>query len=230
VEEGRERPPAALQIRRDADVLTYESRFLRGFFDLRARRGEVEGAVRGRALLGFLRALFGAALPERSGLLVHAAAVCRPGNADGDDPCGFLFLGASGAGKSTLARLAAQSGARVLGDEVVAARVLDRGGACGAVLFGTPLGSREGGLTSAACCALGTIVWLAQATAHELVPAPRSEAVRALLARAVAPPQATNPAALLDAATALVERAHVGELRFHRAPDFWTVLPRNPPK
>jgi hypothetical protein len=199
---------------REGQRLFYEGAGSAGTVDLAGRRGEFATFPGSEHLDGFLRFLLCAMLLDRGGLLLHGAGAVRAGR-------GYAFLGPSGAGKSTLADLAEESGARVLGDEVVAIR---RAGE-EALICGTPFGSRGRRAGTPGEAPLAAICALEKAPVHEFRPHPRVATARLLLAHAILDPAAAAPGALLDAALDLAGRAAGGTLAFERSAGFWGVLP-----
>ncbi len=115
----------------DGTRLRYVGHQLAGWFDTKARRGELlltrgtfEPAL--RALENFIRCAVAWCAAERGGALVHAASVVRNGKA-------YLFYGESGAGKSTLS--AVNTRGNVVSDDL--SLVLPRPGG-GLDLVGSP--------------------------------------------------------------------------------------------
>ena len=115
----------------DGSRLRYVGHQLAGWFDTKARRGELL-LTRGtfepelRALENFIRCAVAWCAAERGGALVHAASVVRNGKA-------YLFYGESGAGKSTLS--AVNTRGNVVSDDL--SLVLPRPGG-GLDLVGSP--------------------------------------------------------------------------------------------
>lgn len=115
----------------DGTRLRYVGHQLAGWFDTKARRGELL-LTRGtfepelRALENFIRCAVAWCAAERGGALVHAASVVRNGKA-------YLFYGESGAGKSTLS--AVNTRGNVVSDDL--SLVLPRPGG-GLDLVGSP--------------------------------------------------------------------------------------------
>ena len=98
----------------DGTLIRYVGHQLAGWFDTRARRGEIllsRGTYEPelRALENYVRCAVAWCAAERGGALVHAASAVRNGK-------GYLFFGASGAGKSTLASVNARG--RVVSDDL----------------------------------------------------------------------------------------------------------------
>ena len=115
----------------DGTRLRYVGHQLAGWFDTKARRGELL-LTRGtfepelRALENFIRCAVAWCAAERGGAFVHAASVVRNGKA-------YLFYGESGAGKSTLS--AVNTRGNVVSDDL--SLVLPRPGG-GLDLVGSP--------------------------------------------------------------------------------------------
>ncbi len=115
----------------DGTRLRYVGHQLAGWFDTKARRGELL-LTRGtfepelRALENFIRCAVAWCAAERGGALVHAASVVKNGKA-------YLFYGESGAGKSTLS--AVNTRGNVVSDDL--SLVLPRPGG-GLDLVGSP--------------------------------------------------------------------------------------------
>jgi hypothetical protein len=202
-----------VRISRAGQSLHYQGPGGAGILDV--GRGEARFATfpGGRHLDGFLRFALGVLLLERGGLLLHASAAERAGR-------GYAFLGPSGAGKSTIAKLARASGARVLGDEVVAVAPAGNG----ARIFATPFVSRGAPAGEPGEALLAAYAVLERAEAHRWEPLPAARVARALLATAILAPEAARPGRLLDTATDLAHRAPGGLLAFARDEGFWTVL------
>jgi hypothetical protein len=166
-----------------------------------------------------LHQALGVLLPEHGGLLLHAAAIERRDGAGATS--GHVFLGASGAGKSTLAALSASAGARVLGDEIVAVRVVDGR----AYAYGTPLGSRHGSPGAQGTAPLTSLCWLRHGPTHAFRLGRAGDALSQLLARTVTSPETIDGETLLRAAESVLSRATVGELTFALDAGFLAVLP-----
>ena len=83
------------------------------------------------SLLTLLGAVFAWRAPSAGRLVLHAAGIVLDGRA-------FVLCGAEGAGKTTWARVAAEAGVPVLGDDLVVVRAEDDG----AEAAGSPLRSR----------------------------------------------------------------------------------------
>jgi len=98
----------------DGSLIRYLGYQIAGWFDTRARRGEIllsrgDHEPELRALENYLRCAVAWSAAERGGALVHAASLVRDGT-------GYLFYGESGAGKSTLS--AVDTRARVVSDDL----------------------------------------------------------------------------------------------------------------
>lgn len=206
------------RVERRGPRLHYTARNTHATFDL--HQASVHVVVPGpRALLGVMRLLLGVLLPEHGGLLLHAAAIERRDGAGATS--GHVFLGASGAGKSTLAALSASAGARVLGDEIVAVRVVDGH----AYAYGTPLGSRHGSPGAQGTAPLTSLCWLRHGPTHAFRLGRAGDALSQLLARTVTSPETIDGETLLRAAESVLSRATVGELTFALDAGFLAVLP-----
>jgi len=98
----------------DDRQVRYMGHQLAGWFDTKARRGEIlltRGAFEPelRAIENYLRCAVAWCAAERGGALVHAASAVRNGKA-------YLFYGESGAGKSTLSAVSRRG--RVVSDDL----------------------------------------------------------------------------------------------------------------
>src|SRR6185436_518454 len=115
----------------EGSLIRYVGYRLAGWFDTRARRGEILLARGGhepelRALENYLRCGIAWSAAESGGALVHAASLVRDGKA-------YLFYGESGAGKSTLS--AVDRRAAVVSDDL---SLLLPGAGGGLDLVGSP--------------------------------------------------------------------------------------------
>jgi hypothetical protein len=189
----------------DAGALELVGPGFEGRYDRLVRRG----AIRQPASLGvfqrFLAGVFGVELPERGGLLLHAAALARGGRA-------HVFFGPSGSGKTTLARRRRHG---VLSDEVVALSV--HGEAASA--HGTPWRGRN------LSAPVGGLHRLRRTGVAGIRALPPALAVRELMQSLFVPmPDAVLGDAVLGTVARLVSLVPVFELSVVRGRPFWPAV------
>ncbi len=153
------------------------------------------------------------------GLCLHSAGVAR-----GHD--GFLFLGDSEAGKSTVARLSAQAGYTLLGDDL---NFVMRRSEAGYVLAAGPSVQLLPGGYSPARPALRGVFTLVQDADEYLVPLSPRQTARALFDSMLeSPPGRKLPDRVVGLAfkTAcdIARRVPGHELHFRKCPDFWKLI------
>jgi hypothetical protein len=200
---------------RQGPRLFYEGVGSTGEIDLERRRARFLTFPENEHLDGFLRFLVSTLLLERGSLLLHAAGVVWGLR-------GYVFLGPSGAGKTTIASLAERRGARVLGDEVVAARKVGEQ----VSLWGTPFGSHGQRAGAPGMAPLAAFCLLEKGQVPSFQKLAAATTARALLRHAIAAPGIVPPATLLDTAVALSRSCPGGTLSFTLDPSFLEVLPR----
>jgi hypothetical protein len=165
------------------------------------------------AVDSFLRALLALHLPQRHGVILHAAAVRDAGR-------GYLFAGRSGAGKSTVARLLCDL-AEVLSDELVAVRRTAEGWQ----VYGTPFWGDFARAGANLHAPLQDIYLLKHAASHRLEALPRGDALRALLQCSLQFAEGAQVAEwMLNVVSALAR--DVPAYRLHLLPDpgFWQLI------
>ena len=165
------------------------------------------------AVDSFLRALLALYLPQRQGVILHAAAVRDAGR-------GYLFAGRSGAGKSTVARLLCDL-AEVLSDELVAVRRTPDGWQ----VYGTPFWGDFARAGANLHAPLHAIYLLKHAAQHRVEPLSRGDALRALLQCSLQFAEGAQVAEwMLNVVSALAR--DVPACRLHFLPDagFWQQI------
>jgi len=174
----------------------------------------------------FLRIAFALFAVERDGLLIHCAALKRPGLASagaGVDPV-YLFVGQSGSGKSTVAAVSRAMGrATALGDDLI---LLRREGE-GWCAHGTPFWNfetvaREGQLETGL---VEGIYKLVQDRAVFAEPMSRAAATAELVANCpIVNDQPALLPILIDRCREIVGTITVRRLHFRKDDAFWDVI------
>jgi len=205
------------RLRQEGDRLRVQRCDFDADFDLGAATGGVT-CRRGGVLTGIesaLRICYSVLAVLHDGLILHAAGIARNGR-------GYVFAGPSGAGKSTIAGLCSPA-ERVLSDELVVVR---RSGTAFHV-HGTPFRGTSNAPPRAEAAALEGVYFPVKDRNAYVRPAPRTAAVRNLLACALAFGQTADYAdRLLSNVFALVDAVPNAYLHFAKRPDFWRLLGR----
>jgi hypothetical protein len=202
----------------DGRVLEAELTEWRARLDTRACRVTAEIDGRWPLAVGSLLKLVAQVYPLilGRGLVLHAAAVEREGNA-------YVFMGRSGAGKTTVALLSREAGLNALAEEMTYV---------GPAADGTPhvftMPFRQRGMLSPepACIPVAGVYWLEQAVTDEVVAVSHDrQLVATVRCAAVGVRHISLMEAALDPCRALVREVPVKVLRFRRGVGFWdTVL------
>jgi hypothetical protein len=174
----------------------------------------------------FLRIALALFVLERDGLLVHCAALKRPGAlwTRGDAGPVFLFVGQSGSGKSTVVSLSHAAGRAVaLGDDLI---LLRREGA-GWCAYGTPFwnfetAAREGQLETGPVAGIYKLV---QDRAVFAEPMSRAAATAELVANCpIVNDQPALLPVLFDRCREIVSTVPIRRLHFRKDDAFWDVI------
>ncbi len=165
------------------------------------------------ALLTLLGAAFAWRAPSRGTLVLHAAGIVLDGRA-------FVLAGAEGAGKTTFARVAAEAGAGVLGDDLVVVRAAE--GAVEAV--GSPLRSKPWNSTGRGAWPLAALLLPEHGTPAALRPASAMAARARVVASLPFVAEAMDRCPGLDAALDAIVRVPARLLRFAPDPGFLPLL------
>lgn len=198
--------PKGMTSRRDGDGIVFT---MSGGSARVPRRGRVDVVLfwedaehRALALVNLVLAALACRLPERGGLLVHAAGIVIDGRA-------FVLVGAEGSGKTTWAGLSGASGARVIGDDLL---IVEEGH-----LLATPLRAELATEATKGRFPLAGILVPAHAPSPSLEPLPRLAAAAALAANL--PYVSDLPVAAIEAGALvsfLVDRVPCFRLGFSR--------------
>ena len=200
------------------DVVRVDCTEWSAIFDLRGRTVDAElSSTRRLALDSLLKTVLQLiALHDRSGLVVHASAVERGGEA-------FVFCGRSGAGKTTAAFLSCNAGAKVIAEEMVFVGGLDRDIAPEVLTL--PFWQKDGTMTVPERLPLRRIFALKQAPLDAVEAMTHGAQVRALLSAAsIGVRVRPFMESALDLSCKLTERVPVRLLRFRESPDFWSAI------
>lgn len=165
------------------------------------------------ALLTLLGAAFAWRAPSRGTLVLHAAGIVLDGRA-------FVLAGAEGAGKTTFARVAAEAGAGVLGDDLVVVRAAEGG----VEAVGSPLRSRPWNSTGRGSWPLAALLLPEHGAPPSLRPAPAMAARARVVASLPFVAEAIDRCPGLDAALDAVVGAPARTLRFAPDPAFLPLL------
>lgn len=165
------------------------------------------------ALLTLLGAAFAWRAPSHGTLVLHAAGVVLDGRS-------FVLAGAEGAGKTTFARLAAEAGVAVLGDDLVVVRAAERG----VEAVGSPLRSRPWNTTGRGAWPLAALLLPEHGTPASLRPAAPMSARARLVASLPFVAEALDRCPGLDAALEAIVRTPARVLRFAPDPGWLPLL------
>ncbi len=165
------------------------------------------------ALLTLLGAAFAWRAPSHRALVLHAAGIVLDGRA-------FVLAGAEGAGKTTFARVAAESGAAVLGDDLVVVRAADGG----VEAVGSPLRSKPWNTTGRGAWPVAALLLPEHGTPPALRPAPAMAARARVVASLPFVAEAIDRCPGLDSVLDAVVGAPARLLRFAPDPGFLPLL------
>lgn len=165
------------------------------------------------ALLTLVGAAFAWRAPSRGTLVLHAAGVVIGGRA-------FVLAGAEGAGKSTFARVAAEAGVGVLGDDLVVVRAVEGG----VEAVGSPLRSRPWNSTGRGAFPLAALLLPEHGAPPAIRPASRMAARARVVASLPFVAEAMDRCPGLDAALDAIVRAPARVLRFAPDPGWLPLL------
>jgi len=151
---------------------------------------------------------------EKGDILLHSSAVIKDGEA-------WLFIGKSGVGKTTIA-LELNGGALPMSvDRTVIS--LDKSGDFYA--YSTPFSDREFSVKEAKRAKIAGLVFIEQASKHEILPISTWEATTLLLRQTIA--ESKDPAVVsrtLNQTSRLAEQVFSCKMKFAKNDKFWNLL------